>query len=329
MKDEAPDDKILRKVFSDITHGFSSFSDEGKIAYVKHFQSEDQKDLESYYQKVFDKAKKHGLPTEEEAFNLLREQDLWTDKDESDYQSNIKYLETLNETKKNLIIPSQINQIDEDIKETQEKVNQQESERKGLLSETCENYARNKSNHYSIYLSFYADKDCSEKLFTKEQYEELSKEQLNNWFLKYLNETKHLSIENIKYLSISEIFSMYYNILGGKQLFRFFEKPIYEYTFYQLNLLNYAKVLHSILENVEKIPENIKKDPDKLLAFAEAKNRNKDIVEKSQDKQGFSVMGASKHDMDEIGVSDELSVSPFQLAKEKGSLTIEDFQNFS
>jgi hypothetical protein len=122
---------------------------------------------------------------------------------------------------------------------------------------------------------------------------------------------------------------MYYNILGSKQLFRFFEKPIYEYTFYQLNLLNYAKVLHSILENVEKIPENIKKDPDKLLAFAEAKNRNKDMVQKSQDKQGFSVMGSSKHDMDEIGVSDELSVSPFQLAKEKGSLTIEDFQNFS
>ena len=40
-------------------------------------------------------------------------------------------------------------------------------------------------------------------------------------------------------------------------------------------------------------------------------------------------MGASKEDMNEIGVSDELSVSPFQLAKEKGSLTIEDFQNFS
>jgi hypothetical protein len=80
---------------------------------------------------------------------------------------------------------------------------------------------------------------------------------------------------------------------------------------------------------VEKIPESVKKHPDQLIDFAEAKSRNKDVVAKSQDKQGFSVVGASKEDMGEMGVSDELSVSPFQLAKEKGSLTIEDFQNFS
>ena len=113
------------------------------------------------------------------------------------------------------------------------------------------------------------------------------------------------------------------------QLNKFFTKPIYELSFYQLNLLNYAKVLNSIIENVEKIPESIKKHPDKLLDYAEAKSKNKDVVEKSKDKQGFSVVGATKKDMGEMGVSDELSVSPFQLAKEKGSLTIEDFQNFS
>ena len=104
---------------------------------------------------------------------------------------------------------------------------------------------------------------------------------------------------------------------------------MYDFSFYQLNLLNYAKILNSIIENHGKIPDKIKKDPDRLLAYAESKSKNKAIVDKGKGKQGFSVMGASKEDMGEMGVSDELSVSPFELAKKKGSLTIKDFQNFA
>lgn len=329
MTKEPPDEKVLRRAFSDIINGSSSFKHEGDSIYIKHFGHEDQHILESHYEAVFEKAKSHGLPTEEEAFEMLKEQDLWTQKDESDYRSDQNYLKNLNETKKNLIIPSQIKDINQDIEKVEGRLSEKERQRKELLAETCESYARNKSNDYSIYLSFYKDQECTQKLFSKEVFEEMSKQELMEWFLKYVDFTKDVSIENIKYLAISNIFSMYYNILGGKQLFRFFKKPIYEYSFNQLNLLNYAKVLNNILENVEKIPESVKKHPDELISFAEAKNRNKDVVQKSQDKQGFSVMGASKEDMNEIGVSDELSVSPFQLAKEKGSLTIEDFQNFS
>ena len=328
MSEEAPEEKVLRKVLSEITQGYSIVPCTNKNAYVRHFNNQDQEDLESFYDKMFEKAKSHGLPTEKEAFDLLKEQGLWTEEDESLYASNKKYLENLQETKKNLIIPSQIRQLEEDEKEYQDKVEKQEKERRELLSETCENYARNKSNDYSIYLSYYKNPKMDEKFFSKEEYESLTKKELTNWFLEYAKATNDLNINNIKYLAISNVFTMYYNILGSKQLYRFFDKPVYEYTYYQLNLLNYAKVLNSILENVEKIPDSIKKHPDQLMAFAEAKSRNKDVVQKSQEKQGFSVMGASNEDMKEIGVADELSVSPFQLAKEKGSLTIEDFQNF-
>ncbi len=329
MAEEPPEEKLLRKVFSDIVNGYSSVKKDGRVAYVKHFGNKDQERLESHYREVFDKAKANGLPTEKESFEMLKKEDLWTDEDESEYASTKKYIEGLQETKKNLIIPSQIEQIEEDIREAQEKLDAKEKERNELLSETCENYARNKSNDYSIYLSFYKDKECTSTFFSKVEFEELSKKDLTDWFLSYIEATKDISIDNIKYLAISNIFTMYYNILGSKQLFRFFHKPIYEYSFFQLNLLNYAKVLNSILENVEKIPENVKKHPDQLIDFAEAKSRNQNVVQKSQDKQGFSVMGASKKDMSEMGVADELSVSPFQLAKKKGSLTIEDFKNFS
>jgi hypothetical protein len=329
MENEPPDDKILRKALSDIIDGSSLVKSKGRVGYVKHFGNKDQEGLESYYDLIFDKAKSNGLPTEKEAFELLKKEDLWTEEDESKYNSNKSYIENLKETKSNLIIPSQIESVEKDIVEAQSELDHLENQRRELLSETCENYARNKSNDYSIYLSFFKDKECNEKFFSKEEYEELSKVELTDWFIKYAESTKDISIYNIKYLAISNVFTIYYNLLGQKQLYKFFNKPVYQFSFYQLNLLNYAKVLNSILENIEKIPEAVKKDPDKLLDFAEAKNKNRNVAEKSQDRQGFSVVGATKKDMGEMGVSDELSVSPFKLAEEKGSLTIEDFQNFS
>ena len=329
MEKKIPEDKLLRKVLSDIINGYTEVVLDDEVAYVKHFGSKDQEALEAFHQEIYDKAKSKGLPTEEEAFQFLKDQDLWTQEDESEYESNQKYISGLEETKKNMIIPSQIEQISKDLEEAKEKQSKKEKERTDLLSETCETYARNKSNDYSIYLSFFSNKECSDHFFTKQEYEELPKSELTEWFMKYVHATEHISMDNIKYLAISSIFTMYYNLLGSKQLYKFFDKPIYEYSFYQLNLLNYAKVLNSIIENIDKIPESVKKHPDDLLDYAEAKSKNKDIVEKSQNKQGFSVVGASKEDMGEMGVSDELSVSPFQLAKEKGSLTIEDFKNFS
>lgn len=329
MTDERPDDKTLRKVLSDIVRGYSIASLGGEEAYVKHFGNEDQYELESFHDKVFAKAKERGLPTEEESMALLQSEEIWSKEDESEYLTTKEYIESLEETRKNLIIPSQIESVSNDIKEAGKKLSVIFTKRQSLLTDTCESYAKNKANDYSIYLSFYGNPKCDKRFFKKSDFNELSKKELADWFGAYGEGIKNLSLDNIKHLALSDVFSMYYNLLGSKGLYKFIDQPIYQFSFYQLNLLNYARVLHSILENVEKIPESVKKDPDKLLAFAEGKNKHKDTVEKSKDKQGFSVVGATSKDMGEMGVKDELSLSPFEIAKEKGSLTIEDFQNFS
>lgn len=326
---EIPEEKILRKVFSDIIKGFSLGSVNDRAFLVKHFGSEEQSFIEDHYSSIYKKARNNGLPTNEESLNLLMEEDLWTKKEESELYESKGYLDNLHETKKNLIIPSQIERINEDIKEAEEKYGALEVKKQSLLSETCESYAQKKNNDYSIYVCLRRKDDINKKLLSWDEFSELPKAALSEMFEAYAGTVEHLSIKNIKYLAISQTFTSYYNLLGGKNLFRFFDKPVYELTFYQLNLLNYAKVLHSILENIQNIPEEIKKHPDDLLAYAESSAKNKKIVEKSQNKQGFSVVGASKTDMDEMGVSDQLAMSPFELAKKKGSLTIEDFQNFS
>lgn len=328
MAEEPPDEKTLRKVFSDVLNGYTFIDNEGEEAYVKHFGSREQYELEEHYDRIFKHAKKSGLPTEVEMMDFLKKEDLWSEKDEDEFLSNKRYIQNLHDTRKNLIIPSQIKNIEEDIEKAEKDLKEKEEKRNSLLTETCETYARNKSNDYSIYISFYKDKSLDQKLFTKQEFDELSKKEVSNWFECYMSESAHLSIDNIKYLAISNIFTMYYNIIGSKNLYQLIPRKPYDFSFYQLNLLNYAKILNSIIENYGKMPDSIKKHPDRLLAYAESKSKNQELVEKGKNKQGFSVMGATKEDMGEMGVSDELSVSPFELAKKKGSLTIEDFQNF-
>jgi len=329
MKADRPTESILRKIFCEITEGSTpSFIDERPF-FVKHLDQKDHYLIEKNKDDIYEKAKASGLPTREEAIQTLIENDVWSREEEKEIEETEGYLKNLRDTKKNLIIPSQIENINKDINEAEEKLQKVQSKKNSMLTQTCEGYADNKNNDYMVYSSLYKDSECKEKLYTWEAFSTLTKAEIGNIVNNYSEACGHLNLSNIKYLAISPIFTLYYNIAGSDALYEFYKKPLYQLTFYQLNLLNYAKVLHSILQNVEGIPESIKEDPDDLLDYAESKRKNKNVVDKSKDKQGFSVVGASRKDMDEMGVSDEVSVSPFDLAKKKGSLTLEDFQDFS
>lgn len=329
MKNDAPSDKELRKIFFDIIEGFSPMDAAIGKCSIKHFNNHDQHALEQHHTDTYDKAQASGLPTEKETLQLLLDEDLWTEEEEGKLIETGEYAKTLRQTKKNLLIPSQIEDINKDIEGAEKNHGELMMKRQSLLTETCESYAKNKNNDYSIYLCLYKRKNYSKKFLSWDHFCELPKMKLTELFNDYIQASTHLSLSNIKYLALSPMFSSYYSLLGSQNLYDFFKKPVYELTFYQLNLLNYTKILNSILENIEGIPESIKTNPDDLIDYAESKQKNKNVVEKSKDKQGFSVMGATKKDMDEMGVSDELAVSPFELAKGKGSLTIEDFQNMS
>jgi hypothetical protein len=329
MKAKKPTDPELRKIFCEIVDGSTPSAFEGQDFFVKHLRQKDQYHIETHKEEVYQKAKEKGLPTYDEAIATLIENDIWSKEEEAEIETTQEYVENLRQTKKNLLIPSQIESINKDIEEAETKLNALKQKKDSMLTQTCEGYSESKNNDYIVYFSLFKDYECSERLFSWEEFGELPKTRIGEIVHSYSDSCKHLNLDNIKYLSISAVFSLYYNLTGGDSIYDFFRKPLHALTFYQLNLLNYARVLHSILENVEGIPEAIKEEPDDLLDYAESKKRNKNVVDKSKDKQGFSVVGATRKDMDEMGVSDEVSVSPFDLAKKKGALTLEDFQDFS
>ena len=60
-------------------------------------------------------------------------------------------------------------------------------------------------------------------------------------------------------------------------------------------------MFHSIFQYTENIPDDIRNDPEKLMAFAEAQ-RNKDSNQGGlkDDADASAVFGATKEDMDQI-----------------------------
>tara|TARA_R100000008_G_C3557833_1_gene154270 strand:- start:78 stop:1073 length:996 start_codon:yes stop_codon:yes gene_type:complete len=330
--EKAPErsEQFFRRLFYTIARGSSSVTYEKEEVYVRHFTFEEQGHIEEAYHEAFEKAKNQGLDTEKDCYEFLEEQGIWTKEEELELQGHKDYLDNLLATRKKLAVPSQIDGISKDITNAQEKIEEIEIKKRGLLPETCESYGLKKSNDLIIYYSYYEDKEGKSRLFSYQQYKELSTEELKTLFDIYSAVAIDISIENIKHLALSDFFTLYANILGSKNIHKLFGKPLTEHTFYQLHLLNYAKIFNSILENAQNIPDNVRGDPDLLLDFASSASKADEMRQKSQEKGGYSVMGASQQEMRDMGIDDGLGVNLHDLAAKKGGkLTMEDFVNLS
>ena len=86
---------VYRKIFCDIVRGYSRASYKESDVYIKHLTTHDQVDLEDIEQSFFDKARKRGVPTEEDTLKSLRKDGAWTDEDDSFIESQKAYIENL------------------------------------------------------------------------------------------------------------------------------------------------------------------------------------------------------------------------------------------
>ena len=156
---------FYRKIFRDITLGYSRTSIEGQDVFVKHLNAHDQVDLEDLYDKYSKEAEVRGIPTEKEMLELLTEDDQWTQKDE-DYIKNQKvFIESLIASKKHNVLKSKKDEKDRIIEKERDALNEKLQQRSGLLGNTCEKYAENRVNDYYIIKSFYKDEKIETPFF--------------------------------------------------------------------------------------------------------------------------------------------------------------------
>jgi len=323
-------EKSLRFAFHDILKGYSRveitpdnsstlFNPRKKtiIAFAKHFNFLDQIELDFIYDEAYNKARDSGLPTKSESLASLNESGDWTKKEESDLVQQKSYVETLRKTAAKIMVKSQSESIYEQVDNINKEISEQEKKRSSLIAQTCETYATSVLNSKTIVGSLYDSPELNKLLISEEDIEYIDNSDIGLLVKSFNSSVDHLSIDVIKNMALSGFFTSYFALVEKNPISIFRVKSACDLTFYQLNLLSYAKVLRSIIRNTQ-VPKHLLDDPDKILEWSEKGEKQRKVMEKaSQEEKSFSMVGASKEDYEEMGAQRE-GVSIFDMAKKKG-----------
>jgi len=329
-EDSEKEEQELRLAFSHILRGCSEVKfkppehssmynrDRQEIVcFAKHFNFFDQIHLDSKYQESFDKAKNQGLPTRKERLDFLDKSGDWTKANEKKFINDKTFLSNLYETKAKMIVPAQAHAVQKNIDSISEKINKTEKERADMVGQVCENYANSHLNNATMTYILYEDVECTKPLFSNDDIEYIDNSDIGVLVRAYNSAVSVLSISNIKKLSISGFFTSYFALVEETPNVFFSKKEVYELSFYQLNLLSYAKVLRSIIRNTSP-PKHILENPERLLDWAEKGEKAREKIEKARDSDSnYTVVGAKKEDYDEMGSSQE-GANIFSASSKKG-----------
>ena len=314
-------------IFRDICLGYSCEKNDLGFFYIKHINYEDHAYLEDIRKECYEECKKRGLPTIEESLKNLEEEGLWGEKKEKELKKQEDWINSLLKTKKNTYLKSKIDQIDKQIKECNFKLFSLKNERKLLLGNTCENHSDQKVSEEFIRIYFFKDKDLKEKYFNDEMFEELSSEEIIKLVSLYNSCANNFSDICIQKLVLEDFFTYYMPFCEDPM--SFYGKPIINLTHNQLKLIIYSRYFKNILESSDKIPDEYRKDPEKLIDFVNANEKAKEKLS-SKEGQATSLVGATQEDYAYLNVneknSDALKLSE-EAKKKGGSLNMKDLMN--
>ena len=124
---------IYRKIFRDICRGYSEINFQNSPVYVKHISTQEQVDLDEVYQNELDRLIKKGLPSNKDRLDTIIKEGLWSNEDEIWISSQKDYILRMEESKKNIILKSQIDKQALQIKNAEQKLNEKLLEKENLL----------------------------------------------------------------------------------------------------------------------------------------------------------------------------------------------------
>lgn len=313
-----------KKNFRDICQGYTLINCNLGKFYFKHINVSDQVLLDESKNEYIDEAKKRGIPTVEEALINLKEEGYWSDKDESAIKQEEVFLLKINEQKKNTYLKSQIDVLNKQINDSINKLNELKNKRSAYLGNTCENYAEQRVTEEFLKFTLFKDKELQILSFNDDEFDELSSDDLSTLISLYNKTLNEFADSRIQRLVLEDFFSYYMPYCEDP--IHFYGKPIVNLTYNQLRLILYARYFKNILTTNDKIPEDYRKDPDKLIDYVNANEKAKEKM-KDKDNQAQSIVGATKEDYKYINMDkgDRKGLSLAEEAKKKGgSLDMKD-----
>lgn len=329
-------DSNLLKFFVDICRGYTISQYNKKVVYLKHFNIEDQCIIDSEYNLNLKKAKDNGLPSKDDVINRLKKQGFWSNEKNDEIEKIRNEIKTLQKIKNRQFLPSKIEELNKKIEDNTAILVEKESDLNSLINYCAEFYAIERSNDCYLNLAIFKDKNLTENFISPHEVEEVSPEELTDIILLYNSEVINYNEENIKKIALSDMCLNYFFLCDD--IYSFFGKKTYELSFFQLRLANHAKYFKSVIENndMSKIPEEIRTDPNKLIDYVNTDKNMEDMIQKTNresDKEsvfsGTSFIGAKKKDIETLqNKSESIGVDIFAKAKEKGGmLDLNDFIN--
>jgi len=321
--------RFLDKVFSEINRGYSILliNNKDKL-FFKHYSIEEVEFVSEIYDFYKNKAIASGLITLKDLKKRLFEEGVWSDGEESKLFKLQEEEKSLQITLRNLFLEKDKKPIQDRLKVITSEIKKIIRVKNKLFTNHVEEYAEKQCNQKVLRFLIFKDKKLKKLKFSEEEFDEIEDSVLNAITKKQEEISNLLSDKNIKQLSISPPFISLYNLFH-KDLHNFFDKPVTKLSFYQINLLNYAKLFSSIFLSQE-IPQEISKNAEKILKHIEDENSKKKHVKNTEEKSsradGFSYVGATRKDLEKLGVNTKGAKDIHTIAEEKGGeLSMEDF----
>jgi len=320
--------KNLENIYHQIKNGYSEASLFDKKVFIKHATAEDSVLIAKEKEKFDKKSKKLGVMSESELLDFLRENGSWSKEEEAFSQKTEKEILGLKKTRDKMILKKHKDAIEDKIKKLEKEVESNRKKRNSLVRNTSEEYSDKKSNEYFIRNSLFKDEELEEPFFTSGEFEELEIEEISEVYVNYNKSLKAFSNENIRQISIENFFFSIFSLFG-EDVSRFFSKSHFNLSFYQINLLSFAKMFRHIFKE-EQIPEDIRGNAEKIMdhlkSEREGQEKLKETKEKLEKSSGFGFSGASREELAEAGIDVGGAEDIHSIASKKGgSLNMEDF----
>jgi hypothetical protein len=310
----------FQKLYVNIYEGFNFFRFDGTDLFLKHLNYKDKSYLRSEYSKYILEAESSGIMSLKEYTDLYIKKSYWSKEKESEMGSLKVYIENMQKSKGKLLLESQKKQVDDLIAESSEKLQNIINEKKSIIPFTAEEYAEKKYNRLFLFKSLFLDSEFKNSfLDSPEDFLEMEEEKYSNIWMELIGIMDFLSIEKIKLLAATGFFQNLLIICGKENVssIDFYGKPIVDLTVNQIDLLSFSLFYRRCISNAtEKIPEDVLREPEKLIQWCEndssSINKAKKILEKTPNKNKTrgersgritSIVGASKSDYEALGVN--------------------------
>ena len=328
---ETLDKNKLRLLFIDILKGYSlSYYKDNKL-YFKHNTSFDSGEIDHLKQEFIEKAKRNGLPTEDQKEEYLISENIWSKENNQKIKKLKSDISALRQTKSKLFKSDDINELNRQIDEKKLEVINLTVEKKDLLGFTVEDYANKKINEYYMFNSLFRDKALKDRYFSEQEFDELENKDISEILNIYNNINKNFIENNLKKIALSSYYLSLFN-LCDENAYNLYGKPIIYLTFYQMEVFGYARYFKNALSEAKHKPsDEYYENPDKLIEWLESSknveevlNKNENNHKKTEGAIATSIVGAKKEDLAKIG-KDENGISLHKEAQKKGgTLTMED-----